>query len=72
MTRAQIVHEDASDYTITNEIGVTPPPVLSQPIVDGYKAMLQAHKNLDPQNIDYEAKTQPLFYRAMCIALTSE
>jgi hypothetical protein len=55
---AQIAHEDASDYTIA--IGVIPPPVVPQPIVDRYKAMLQGHKNLDLQDIDYEAKNGTL------------
>jgi hyperosmotically inducible periplasmic protein len=57
---AQIAHKDASDYTIANDIGVIPPPAVSQLIVGKYKAMLQAQKNLDQQDIDYEAKNGTL------------
>lgn len=53
----QIAHVTASDYAIVNKIGVTtPPPTASQVIEDKYKAMLQARKDLDLQDIDYKAE----------------
>lgn len=52
----QIAQVNASDYTIANEIGVTPPPPPSQLIADKYKAVLQAHKNLDFEDVNYEMK----------------
>ncbi len=57
---AQIAHEDASHYTIANEIGVIPPSCGVPANRGQVQAMLQAHKNLDQQDIDYEAKNGTL------------
>jgi hyperosmotically inducible periplasmic protein len=53
----QIARVSASDYVIANEIGVTPPPpTVAELIEDKYKAMLQANKNLDLKDLNYQAK----------------
>jgi hyperosmotically inducible protein len=61
-----VAQQAAPGYTISNEIGVRPLGEESQAkavdssldsgIQDNYKAALKAHKNLDDQNIAYDAK----------------
>jgi hyperosmotically inducible periplasmic protein len=68
-----LAKQSAPDYTIANEIGVTPPGVESQAksvsssldnaIEDNYKAQIKAHKNLDDQSIDYSAKNGTLMLK---------
>jgi hyperosmotically inducible periplasmic protein len=53
----QIARVNASDYVIANEISVTPPPPTpAETTEDKYKAVLQAHKDLELQNVNYQAK----------------
>ncbi len=57
----QIAHVNASDYVIANDINVTPPPpTVAELIEDKYKAMLETHKDLDLQGINYEARNGTL------------
>ena len=56
---ANIVSTNASDYTIANDIGVTPPATQAKAtsdneIKDKYQAALKEHKDLERQNIDYK------------------
>ena len=54
-------HDDSRSVSLDRQYKcVTLPPVMHQPIVDRYKAMLQGHKNLDLRHIDYEAKNGTL------------
>jgi hyperosmotically inducible protein len=65
-----VAQQAAPGYTISNEIGVRPLGAESQAkavdssldsgIQDNYKAVLKAHKNLDDQNISYDAKNGAL------------
>ena len=65
-----VAKQAAPDYAISNELGVRPPGNESQAkaidsnldsaIQDNYKAELKAHKNLDDQNISYDAKNGTL------------
>lgn len=58
----QIAHVNASDYVIANEINVTPPsPTVAELTEDKFKAALEAHKDLDLQDIKYETKGDTLF-----------
>jgi osmotically-inducible protein OsmY len=58
---ADLARVNASDYVIANELTVTPPPpTASELIVDKYKVMLQARKDLDLQDIDYKAENRIL------------
>ena len=67
---ATLAKQAAPDYTIADEIGVTPQGVASQAkavesnldsgIEDNYKAAIKAHRNLDDQSIDYSAKNGTL------------
>lgn len=57
---AQIAHVNASDYVIANDITVTTTPTAESQLTDKYKAVLQAHKNLDLQDVNYEAKNGTL------------
>ena len=57
----QIARVNASDYVIANEIKVTPPPSTVAQLTEGkFKAVLDAHKNLDRQNINYKAENETL------------
>ncbi len=54
-----IASVNASGYTIANDVVVTPPagkvkPASDSQIKDKYQAMLQAHKDLERQKIDYK------------------
>jgi hyperosmotically inducible periplasmic protein len=56
---ATITSTNANDYTIANDIVVTPPAVQakadsSSEITNEYQAELKAHKDLDVQHIDYK------------------
>ncbi len=56
---ANIVSTNASDYTIANDIGVTPTASQAKAasdneIKDKYQAVLKEHKDLERQNIDYK------------------
>lgn len=67
---AATAKQAAPDYTIADEIGVTPQGNESQAksvasnldsaIEDNYKAEIKGHKNLDDQSIDYKAKNGTL------------
>jgi hyperosmotically inducible periplasmic protein len=67
---AATAKQAAPDYTIADEIGVTPQNAQSQAkavasnlddaIEDNYKAEIKGHKNLDDQSIDYTAKNGTL------------
>jgi hyperosmotically inducible periplasmic protein len=57
----QIARVNAGDYTIADEITVTPPPPTKDQLTeDKYKAALQGHQELDLQDIHYEAKNGTL------------
>ena len=54
---AQIARVNAGDYVIDNETTVTPPPSTGDQLTETkYKAALQAHRDLNQQDIHYEAK----------------
>jgi hyperosmotically inducible periplasmic protein len=67
---AATAKQAAPDYTIADELGVTPAGAESQAksvssnldnaIEDNYKAEIKGHKNLDDQSIDYKAKNGTL------------
>jgi hyperosmotically inducible protein len=70
-TQAESVAKEAAPgYTIANEIGVRPVGMESQAksvdsnlddgIENNYKAAIKAHKDLDDQSIDYDAKNGTL------------
>jgi len=67
---AATAKQAAPDYTIADEVGVTPQGAerqaksvassLDNAIEDNYKAQIKGHKNLDDQSIDYKAKNGTL------------
>jgi len=67
---AATAKQAAPDYTIADEVGVTPQGAegqaksvassLDDAIEDNYKAQIKGHKNLDDQSIDYKAKNGTL------------
>jgi hyperosmotically inducible periplasmic protein len=70
MQAENLAKQAAPDYTIADEIGVQPPGDQSQAkavtssldsaIEDNFKATLKAHRNLEDQSINYEAKNGTL------------
>ncbi|HTZ88950.1 MAG TPA: BON domain-containing protein [Alloacidobacterium sp.] len=73
-TQAETLAKQAApDYTIANEIGVTPQSAenqakavnasLDNSIEDNFKASLKSHKSLDDQSIDYSAKNGKLILK---------